>query len=76
MYRLFAGCHISYRFLSSLWAAGVSSLKVKYDIFRNRDEGTWQKHLEKHLQHKIVGPYPEVCPRHVADGRSLYGERV
>ena len=26
--------------------AGVMSLEVKYDRFRNRDEGTWQKPLE------------------------------
>ena len=24
--------------------SGVSSLEVKYDIFRHRDEGTWQRH--------------------------------
>ena len=27
--------------------AGVLSSQVKYDIFRNEDEGTWQKHLEE-----------------------------
>ena len=26
--------------------AGVLSLEVKYDIFRNGDAATWQKHLE------------------------------
>ena len=31
---------ISYRFLSSLSGAGVSSLEVKYDILRNGHEGT------------------------------------
>ena len=30
------------------------SLEVKYDRFRNRDEGTWQKHPDEYLQHKIV----------------------
>ena len=51
--------NISYSFLSSLSAAGVSSLEVKYGIFGNGDEGTWQKHLEWYSQHKIVDPYPQ-----------------
>ena len=32
---------ISYRFLSSLEWAGVSSLEVKYDILRYGDEEIW-----------------------------------
>ena len=36
----------SYRLLSNLSASEVLSLEMKYDIFRNRDEKTWQKHLE------------------------------
>ena len=42
----FCRSNISYRFLSNLSAAWVSSLRVKYDIFRNEDLGTWQKRLE------------------------------
>ena len=36
----------SYRLLSNLSASEVLSLEMKYDIFKNRDEKTWQKHLE------------------------------
>ena len=38
--------------------AGVSSLEVKYDIFRYGDERTWRKHPDKYSQHKIV----DLCP--------------
>ena len=41
-----------------------SPLEVKYDIFRDWDEGTWQKHPRKYLQHNIVDHYAEVCQRH------------
>ena len=37
--------------------AGISSLEVKYDIFRYRDEGTWQKCPDKYPQHEIVDLY-------------------
>ena len=54
---------ISSRFLSSCRRAGVSI----YDIFRNRDKGTWQKHLE---WCKIVDPHPQVCPWHHCRGKN------
>ena len=50
--------NISYHFFSSLSATWVLPLEVKYDIFRNGDEGTWQKHLEWYSQHTIVDPHP------------------
>ena len=37
---------ISYGFLSSSCGLKLSSLEVKYDRFRNRYKGTWQKPLE------------------------------
>ena len=37
---------------------GVSSLEVKYDIFRYGYEGTWHKHLKWYSQHNIADPYP------------------
>ena len=50
IYIIFLQNHISYRSLSSLCLLQVSSLGVfrgdVYDIFRNGDEGTWQKHQE------------------------------
>ena len=56
--------HISYRFLSPVcWFATVSSLEVKQDIFKNGNEGTWQKHLEQCSQHKVVDLYTQVYPR-------------
>ena len=57
IYNLFAEPS-SYCFLASFWRAGVLLLEMKYDIFRNGDEGTWQEHLEWHSQHDIVDPYP------------------
>ena len=46
------------------WLAGVLSLEVQYDIFRNGDEGIWQEHLEQYSQHKIVDLYTRIRPRH------------
>ena len=37
--------NIWYRFLFSCGWAGIPSLEVKYDGFKNKDEGTWQKCL-------------------------------
>ena len=45
IYHLFEGQHYIIRFLSSSCQLGSSSLEVKYDRFRNRNEGTWQKPL-------------------------------
>ena len=58
IYIIFPRKHMSYCFLSSCRWAGASSLEVKYYIFRNGDEGTWQKHLEWYSQCNIVDPYP------------------
>ena len=58
IYISFLRNHIS--FFSSCWRAGVSFLEVKYDIFRNGEEGTCQKHLEWYSQHNIVDSYPHV----------------
>ena len=46
MYHLFECQHYIIRFLSSSCQLEFSSLEVKHDRFRNRDEGTWQKPLE------------------------------
>ena len=43
---LFAGTVYHIVFSPVCRLAGVSSLEMIYDIFRNGDEGTWQKHLE------------------------------
>ena len=51
-------------FSPACWIARVSFLDVKYDTFGNVDEGTWQKHLVKYSQYKIIHPYTQVCPRH------------
>ena len=45
IYNFFAGCYISYDFLSSLLAAGVLSLEVKNHIFRNGEEGVFNKNF-------------------------------
>ena len=54
--------------------AGVSSLDVKYDIFRHGDEGTWI-HINIHNTKSLIHTL-HVCLRHLEDGRNLYGERV
>ena len=46
IYHLFECQHYITRFLSSSCQLEFSFLEVKYDRFRNRDEGTWQKPLE------------------------------
>ena len=66
MYIIFSQVtNISCPFFSSLSASWSFVFReVKYDFFKIEDEGTWQKHLEKYSQHKIVDQYPQVCPRH------------
>ena len=46
IYHLFECQHYITRFLSSSCQLEFSILEVKYDRFRNRDEGTWRKPLE------------------------------
>ena len=41
LYHLFTESLVSFHFLSSTCELEFSSLEVKYDIFRYRDEGTW-----------------------------------
>ena len=48
---------MSYRFLLIWSALEFSSLEVKYDTFRHRDEGTWQRHSVEYSQHNIADPY-------------------
>ena len=45
MYHLFKGHRYIIRFPSSSCGLEFWSLEVKYNQFRNRDEGTWQKPL-------------------------------
>ena len=45
MYHLFKGRRYIIRFPSSSCGLEFWSLEVKYNQFRNRDEGTWQKPL-------------------------------
>ena len=54
IYIIFSWSHIPYRFLSNFRRAGVLSSEVKYDIFRNGDEGTWLKRREWSSQHNVV----------------------
>ena len=64
--------HYIIRFLSSSYRLEFSSLEVKYDRFRNRDEGTWQNpliifttkdRLSKHLNYVTDVVQPEETSR-------------
>ena len=56
--------------------AGVSSLEVKCELFRYRDEETWQKYPDKYSQHKIVDLQLSSMSQELAVGRSLHSRRI